>query len=112
MYVVWNRVQSRLASFDGKPGDRTYAAPPPVPTEPAAPSAEDTAGAWAFGGVTEQAARLKKKGCSLEQIAQQLQLPTREVEMVLAIAEMAAAEKPGKGMHIPFPLEPGAVRTV
>jgi len=48
----------------------------------------------------------------MEQIAQRLQLPTREVEMVLAISEMAKTEKPDRGVHVPFSLDSAAVRSV
>ena len=48
----------------------------------------------------------------MEQIAQRLQLPTREVEMVLAISEMAKTDKQDRGVHVPFSLEPEAVRLV
>ena len=106
MYVVWSRVQSHLASFGGK--ESAAAARPPAPDwrEAATPSAEDSPGDWAFGGITEKAANLKQKGCSTEQIAQRLQLPTREVEMVLDISEMAKTEKQDRGVHVPFSLRP------
>ena len=48
----------------------------------------------------------------MEQIAQHLQLPTREVEMMLAISEMAKPEKPEREVHVPFSLEAQAVRSV
>jgi hypothetical protein len=112
MYVVWSRVQSRLESFGGK--ESAAAAKPPAPdwSKAATPSAEDAPGDWAFGGITEKAANLKQKGCTMEQIAQRLQLPTREVEMVLAISEMAKTDKQDRGVHVPFSLEPEAVRLV
>ena len=112
MYVVWSRVQSRLETFGSKGIDATAKAPAPKRSEAATPPAEDPPGDWAFGGVTEQAANLKQKGCSMEQIAQRLQLPTREVEMVLAISEMAKTEKPDRGVHVPFSLDSAAVRSV
>jgi len=112
MYVVWSRMQSRLESFGIK--ESAAAAKPPAPDlgEAASPSAEEIPGDWAFGGVTEKAANLKQKGCSTEQIAQRLQLPTREVEMVLAISEMAKTEKRDRGVRVPFSLESAAVRSV
>ena len=112
MYVVWSRVQSRLESFGGK--ESAAAAKPPAPdwSKAATPSAEDAPSDWAFGGITEKAANLKQKGCTMEQIAQRLQLPTREVEMVLAISEMAKTDKQDRGVHVPFSLEPEAVRLV
>ncbi len=112
MYVVWSRVQSHLESFGGK--ESAAAAKPPAPDwrEAATPSAEDSPGDWAFGDITEKAANLKQKGCSTEQIAQRLQLPTREVEMVLAISEMAKTEKQDRGVHVPFSLDSAAVRSV
>ena len=112
MYVVWSRVQSRLETFGSKGGDATVKVPAPERTEAATPPVEDPPGDWAFGGITEQAVNLKRKGCSMEQIAQRLQLPTREVEMVLAISEMSKTGKPGRGVHVPFSLEPDALGSV
>ena len=112
MYVVWSRVQSRLESFGRKASDAAVKVPAQDGGEGANPLTEDAPGEWAFEGITEQAANLKQKGCSMEQIAQRLQLPTREVEMVLAISEMAKTEKQDRGVHVPFSLEPEAVRSV
>ena len=112
MYVVWSRVQSRLETFGTQASNATAKAPAPMRSEAPTPPAENPPGDWAFGGITEQAANLKQKGCSMEQIAQRLQLPTREVEMVLAISEMAKTEKPDLGVHVPFSLDSAAVRSV
>ncbi len=112
MYVVWSRVQSRLESFGRKGSDAAVKAPTQDGGEGANPLTEDAPGEWAFEGITEQATKLKQKGCSMEQIAQRLQLPTREVEMVLAISEMAKSEKANHGIHVPFALEPDAVGSV
>jgi len=112
MYVVWSRVQSRLETFGREGNNTTVKAPGPERSEAAAPLPEEPAGDWAFGGVTEQAANLKQKGCSMEQIAQHLQLPTREVEMVLAISEMAKADKRDPRVHVPFPLDSAVVRSL
>ena len=106
MYVVWSRVQSRLESLGVKEEPEAVEFSVRDRTEPERPVTEAPAAEWAFGGVTEQAANLKQKGCSMEQIAQRLQLPTREVEMMLAISEMAKVGKAGGGLHVPFPLEP------
>lgn len=106
MYVVWSRVQSRLETFAGKGTEVAVKAPSQDRGQGANPSTEDPPGDWAFGGITEQAANLKQKGCSMEQIAQRLQLPTREVEMMLAISEMAKTEKQGRGVRLPFSLDP------
>jgi len=112
MYVVWSRVQSRLETFGAKGSNTAAKAPAPKRSEPVTPPAEDPPGDWAFEGITEQAANLKQKGCSMEQIAQRLQLPTREVEMMLAISEMAKTEKPERGVHVPFSLDSAAVGSV
>jgi hypothetical protein len=112
MYVVWSRVQSRLETFGRKGSEVPVEAPSQGRGEGTNPSAEDPPGDWAFGGITKQAASLKQKGCSIEQIAQRLQLPTREVEMVLAISEMARTERPDRTCHMPFSLDSAAVRTV
>ena len=112
MYVVWSRVQSRLETFGSKGGDAIVKVPPPECTQTATPPTEDLPADWAFGDITEQAANLKRKGCSMEQIAQRLQLPTREIEMVLAISEMGRTGKADRGVHVPFSLEPDAVRSV
>lgn len=112
MYVVWSRVQSRLETFGRKGSEATVKARSQDRDPGANPSTEDPPGDWAFGGITEQAANLKKNGCSMEQIAQRLQLPTREVEMVLAISEMTKTEKPGRGVRVPYPFDPAAVRSV
>ncbi len=112
MYVVWNRVQSRLETFGSKGSAKPDKAPAPDRSETATPPPTCPPGDWAFGGITEQAASLKQKGCSMEQIAQRLQLPTREIEMVLAISEMAKTEKPERGVRVPFPFDPAAVRSV
>ena len=112
MYVVWSRVQSRLETFGSKGSDATAKPPAQKRSEAITPPAEAPPGDWAFGGITEQAANMKQKGCSMEQIAQRLQLPTREVEMVLAISEMAKTEKQDRGVHVPFSLDSAAVRSV
>jgi hypothetical protein len=112
MYVVWSRVQSRLETLGGREDDAVSKPPTPNRTEGANPSAEGPSGDWAFGAITEQAANLKQKGCSMEQIAQCLQLPTREVEMVLGISEMTKTGKRGPRVRVPFPLEPKAVGSV
>ena len=112
MYVVWSRVQSRLETFGSKGSDVAAKAPAPKRSEAVTPPAEGPPGEWAFGGIRAQAANLKQKGCSMEQIAQRLQLPTREVEMVLAISEMSKTEKQDRGVHVPFSLETEAVRSV
>jgi orotate phosphoribosyltransferase-like protein len=75
-------------------------------------SVEEPHDEWAFGAVTEKAATLKKKGCSTEEIAQRLQIPTREVEMVLAISGMARTEKLDRGVTAAFPMNADAARTV
>ena len=112
MYVVWSRVQSRLETFDSKGSEAAVKAPAQDRTEGTTPSTEMPPGDWAFGGITEQAASLKQKGCSMEQIAQRLQLPTREVEMVLAISEMAKTEKRAPRVHVPFPIDSAVVGSV
>ena len=112
MYVVWSRVQSRLETFGSKDSGATAKVPVPKPSRETTPPAENPPGDWAFGDITEQAANLKRKGCSMQQIAQRLQLPTREVEMMLAISEMARTDKPGRGVHVPFALDSATVRSV
>jgi hypothetical protein len=112
MYVVWSRVQSRLEAMGREGSNATAKASAPERNKAEPPSAEDPPGDWAFGGVTEQAANLKQKGCSMEQIAQRLQLPTREVEMVLAISEMARTEKQDRPVRMPFSLDSAAARSV
>ena len=113
MYVVWSRVQSRLETFCSKGSEAAAVnAPAQDRTEGTTPSTEMPPGDWAFGGITEQAASLKQKGCSMEQIAQRLQLPTREVEMVLAISEMAKTEKRSPRVHVPFPIDSAVVGSV
>ena len=105
MYVTCKRVQSRLESLTHEEKDKTV--------EPLTPDRADLdntrtdapPGAWAFEGVTEEALGLKRKGCSMEQIAQRLQLPTREVEMMLAISKMAKSGNPDHVLHMRFPLE-------
>lgn len=112
MYVVWNRVQSRLESLSRREDPEAFIPPIPDGTEGTNPGTGAPSGDWAFGGITEQAAKLKQKGCSTEHIARCLQLPTREVEMVLAISEMARTDKADHGVRVPFSLEPEAVGTV
>jgi hypothetical protein len=114
MYVVWSRVQSRMESLGGR---QDGAAVKPLHTAPESKEEvrtadEEPAGEWAFGGITEQAASLRKKGCSTEQIAHRLQLPTREVEMVLAISDMGNTGNRGREMHVPFSLDPDTARAV
>ncbi len=111
MYVVWSRVQSRLNSLADKETLPIPKAPPQEKVERPGPPKEEKQREWAFGGITEQAATLKRKGCSLEQIAQRLQLPTREVEMMLAISEMGNTEGPGHGQVASFSLEPEMVHS-
>jgi predicted Rossmann fold nucleotide-binding protein DprA/Smf involved in DNA uptake len=59
--------------------------------------------------MTQRAATLRQEGCSMEAIAQRLQMPTREVEMVLAIAEMAGVARGDRGATMAFPRKPAAV---
>ncbi len=111
MYVVWTRVQTRLNSFAHRKTEPTVTSPPRESAEKGRSPGEEERHEWAFGGVTEQAVSLKRKGCSLEQIAQRLQLPTREVETMLAISEMARGKGPACGPVASFSLEPEMAHT-
>ena len=110
MYVVWTRVRAHLESN----GSREVAPVDPKPTKdgegPGPSPVNNRESTWPFREMTKQAAKLKQKGCSTEEIAQQLQIPTREVETVLAISEMVRKERAGQGIAVSFPLEGGTVR--
>ena len=113
MYVVWSRVQSRLEALSGKSSDAgvrtTGESGGDEIQRPSHDAAPDDPG---FGSIPKQATLLKQKGCSLEEISQRLRLPTREVEMVLAISEMTGNESSGPGMPVPFRLDPKAAYPV
>jgi hypothetical protein len=114
MFVVWSRFRTQPEVDGNRETD------PPVKTVvkdieeskiPSVPfSVEEPHDEWAFGDVTQKAATLKKKGCSTEEIARRLQIPTREVEMVLAISDMAGPEKLGRGVSVAFRPNPDAAR--
>lgn len=109
MYVVWSRVRAHLESNgSGQLG----------PVDPKATKESEASGTSSlesrgstspFREMTKEAAKLRQKGCSTEEIAQQLQIPTREVETVLAISQMVREERSGQGISVSFPLEGGAV---
>jgi len=103
MVVVWSRVRTHLESQGRQEIDLAVKGNPAGIGEERKASAEDAPSEWEFGGITRKAATLKQKGCSLEEIAQRLQLPTREVEMVLAISEMAKTDKCGRRLSVVLP---------
>ena len=111
MYVVWNRVRSSLEAHGNESFNLAVTPKTQGDGEDIDPEAGASRGKWEFGDITEKAASLKRKGCSMEEIAQRLQLPTREIEMVLAISEMAVPEPSGGGDPISFPVQPEAART-
>jgi hypothetical protein len=110
MYVVWNRVRSHLESHGNEKFEWAVKAAAHGNGEGMKPAAEASLGEWELGGITQKAASLKQKGCSMEEIAQRLQVPTREVEMVLAISEMAKEEKSGQAVSVPLRFKPEAAR--
>jgi hypothetical protein len=116
MFVVWSRFRTQ-PEVDGNreitPTVKTVVKDNEVSGKPSVQfSVEEPDDEWAFGDVTQKAATLKKKGCSTEEIAHRLQIPTREVEMVLAISGMARPEKLDRGVTAAFPLSPEAARLV
>ena len=110
MYVVWSRVRSRLEAHGNERYDLGITRETESNREAMNPAAGDSPGEWEFGDITEKAESLKRKGSSMEEIAQRLQLPTREVEMVLAISEMAKPARSNPGAPTPFRLSPDAAR--
>ncbi len=106
MYLIWTRVQSRLEALGGKTSDSGIPATPDKGGAKRPRPPEDVPGDQTFENIPQQAAVLRRKGCSLEEISQRLRVPTREVEMVLAISEMTRNEAPGAGMSAPFGLDP------
>ena len=116
MFVVWSRFRTQLevdGNRDIEPTVKTVVKDNEESRKPSVQfSVEEPHDEWAFGDVTQKAATLKKKGCSTEEIAQRLQIPTREVEMVLAISGMARPEKLDRGVTAAFPLNPDTVRPV
>jgi hypothetical protein len=116
MFVVWSRFRSQLevdGNRDIEPAVKTVVKDNEESRKPSVQfSVEEPHDEWAFGDVTQKAATLKKKGCSTEEIAQRLQIPTREVEMVLAISGMARTEKLDRGVTAAFPMNADAARTV
>jgi hypothetical protein len=97
MYLVWERLRSHPAGKEEpalEAANETARAEVTAPREVALPEGRDH---WAFRDKTEEAVSLKEQGCTTEEIAQRLQIPTREVEMVLAISQMAETETSGTG---------------
>jgi hypothetical protein len=109
MFVVWSRVRSHLEANGNGRLELAAERDTQSAGEDMTSAAGEPPGEWEFGEITEKAARLKGKGCSMEEIARRLQLPTREVEMVLAISEMAVPEQSGRGLPVSLPLRPEAV---
>jgi hypothetical protein len=116
MFVVWSRFRTQLEGGGNReiaPTVKTVVKDDEVSGKPSAQfSVEEPDDEWAFGDVTQKAASLKMKGCSTEEIAHRLQIPTREVEMVLAISGMARPETRDRGVTAAFPLNPDVARTV
>ena len=112
MLVVWSRFRTQL---EGQ-GSREIA--PPFKTiamaneEPRNFSLKEPPDETEFGDLTKMAETLEKKGCSTEEIARRLQIPTREVEMVLAISRMTRAGTVSPGVTVGFPFHPEAARPV
>jgi len=112
MFVVWNRFRTQL---EGQ-GSREIA--PTINTiamdneEPRKSSVEEPHDETEFGDVTQMAATLDKKGCSTEEIARRLQIPTREVDMVIAISRMTRAGTVDRGATVGFPFNPDAASPV
>jgi len=101
--VVLSRVRSHLESQGRQETDSAVQGTPAGARETRKDSSEDAPAEWEFGGITQKAATLKQKGCSMEEIAQRLELPTREVEMVLAISEMAKTDKCSRRLSVALP---------
>jgi len=116
MFVVWSRFRTQPGVDNNSDIDPTVKTVVKDSEESWKPlmqfSVEEPNDEWAFGDVKQKAVTLKKKGCSTEEIAQRLQIPTREVEMVLAISGMARPEKLDRSVTATFPLNPEAVRPV
>ena len=115
MFVVWSRFRTQPDVYGNRELDPTVKTVVKDNDESRKPlvqfSVEEPHDEWAFGDVTQKAATLKKKGCSTEEIAQRLQIPTREVEMVLAIPGMTKPEKLDRGETAAFSLNSEAVRS-
>jgi len=103
MHVVWSRVRTHLEAQGRQEIDGAGKATPAGFGERKYASAEHAPDEWEFGGITQKAATLKQKGCSMEEIAQRLELPTREVEMVLAISEMTKTDKCSRRLSVALP---------
>jgi hypothetical protein len=110
MFVVWSRVRSHLEMQGNDRFDLASATGTQSNREDMDPASGQSPREWEFGDITEKATSLKRKGHSMEEIAQRLQLPTREIEMVLAISEMAVPEPSGRAGAGSFPLQPEAAR--
>lgn len=110
-YVVWCRVRAYLETHGNEEVYTAVTDETQDSREGMTAPAGDPPGEWEFGGITQKAKSLKRKGCSMEEIAQCLQLPTREVEMVLAISEMAKPARSSRGVSMPFRLRPEAARS-
>ena len=112
MFVVWNRFRTQL---EGQ-GSREIAVPFKTMAmdneEPRNFSVKELPDETEFGHVTKMAATLEKKGCSTEEIARRLEIPTREVEMVLAISRMAHGGTVGRGATVSFPFYSDAASPV
>ena len=112
MFVVWSRLHTQREGQGSREIATTLKTLAMEKGEPRKFSVEEPHDEWAFGDVTQKASTLKKEGCSTEEIARRLQIPTREVEMVLAISDMAGPEKLGRGVSVALPLNPDAARPV
>lgn len=104
MYVVWSRVRPHLESKDSRETGPADSKPTKDSENTATSPVENRDSPWPFREMTNHATKLKQKGCSVEAIAQQLQIPTREVETVLAISEMNQKERYGQGIPVSFSL--------
>ncbi len=99
MVVVWNRLRLYVdAHMQSAAGGRGVATKRKEGKE-RAPRERERAPESSFeGGWMQRAAGLRKKGLSVEQIARDLKIPTREIETLLAISEMGKGPVAGGGM--------------
>jgi hypothetical protein len=112
MFVVWSRFHTQP---EGQGSGEIAATLKTIAMDTAEPrkfSVEEPHDETEFGDVTQRAATLEKKGCSTEEIARRLQIPTREVELVLAMSKMTRAGTVDRGVTVGFPLNPDAASPV
>jgi hypothetical protein len=126
MFVVWSRFRTQLeeqgsreiaatfrtTAMDNEEPGKFSVEEPHDKTEFSDVTHEEPHDETEFSDVTQIAATLEEKGCSTEQIARRLQIPTREVEMVLAISRMNSAGTVDRGTAVVFPWNPDAARPV